>query len=375
MAFLAVCLVALIAVLGLVIDLGRAFTARGEAQRAADAAALAGASAFLEFDPAEAVEPARERALDFATRNLIRNDSIDPGEVTVQVLPDEEKVRVTVRRAGLATWFARIFGVETMAVSAQAAAVAASTGSAKCVKPFTIPDLWEDADNDVNGNRIWDEDEIWSYDPASGDRYQRFDTDASGETGFGSSFRDGSPDSRGYTYDNDYGRRVVLKHTDPQNSGIASFFQPWVIPGSNPGASDYRTNIATCNPLVIDLGTEYEVDNKTGDMVGPTIQGMEDLIAQDPDAYWDETTNSVQGSKYANWLDSPRVIIVPLYDPAAITDPGKTTITFNNFALFFIEEQATRRDPVTGRFLYYTEGVGGNAPGSGSLVKFLRLVE
>ena len=28
-------------------------------------------------------------------------------------------------------------------------------------------------------------------------------------------------------------------------------------------------------------------------MSGPTIQGIEDLIAKDPDAYWDDDDNSV----------------------------------------------------------------------------------
>lgn len=375
LAFVAVALVALLAVLGLVIDLGRAFTAHGEAQRAADAAALAGASAFLEHDAGEAAAPARDRALEFALRNAIRNIAIDSAEVAVEVIPSEARVRVRIRRAGIPTWFARLFGVDSMAVSAAAAAEAAATGSAKCVKPFTIPDAWSDADDDANGNGIWDDGEIWVYGDAAGDRYQRFDTGAPDETGYGGPFRNGRLDGEGKQYENDYGRRIVLKHTDPQNSGISSIFQPWVIPGSDPGAADYRENIATCNTTPIDLGVEYEIDVKTGDMVGPTEQGMDRLIELDPDAYWDEATNTVKGSRYANWMDSPRIVIVPLYDPAEINKPGKTSISFNNFALFFIEEQATQKDPITGRFLYFTQGIGGNAPASGSLVKFLRLVE
>ncbi|MGD2047794.1 MAG: pilus assembly protein TadG-related protein, partial [Gemmatimonadota bacterium] len=45
---------ALLAMLALGIDLGGLFNARSEAQRAADAAALAGASAFLEYQEDEA---------------------------------------------------------------------------------------------------------------------------------------------------------------------------------------------------------------------------------------------------------------------------------------------------------------------------------
>ncbi len=375
LAFVAVALVVLLAVSGLVIDLGRAFTAHGEAQRAADSGALAGASAFLDHDAAVAEGPARERAVEFARRNAIRNAAIDSAEVSVQVIVDSAKVRVAVRRTGIPTWFARLFGVDVMAISADAAAMADATGSAKCVKPFTIPDAWSDADDDLNGNGIWDDDEVWEYGDDAGDRYRRYETGEASETGYASPFRNGRLDAGGYAYDNDYGRRVVLKRTDPNSTSTSGFFQPWVMPGSDPGAADYRENIANCNAMVIDLGQEYEIDTKTGDMVGPTQQGMQDLIDLDPDAYWDDASRSVKGSSQANWMDSPRIVIVPLYHPAEIDKPGKTSITFNNFGLFFIEEQATRHDPITGRFLYFTTGVGGNAPLDGSLVKVIRLVE
>ena len=37
---------------------------------------------------------------------------MDSSEVTVEVLPTERKVRVTVYRQGLPTWFARILGID-----------------------------------------------------------------------------------------------------------------------------------------------------------------------------------------------------------------------------------------------------------------------
>ena len=54
-------------------------------------------------------------------------------------------------------------------------------------------------------------------------------------------------------------------------------------------------------------------------MEGPTIQGAEDLIAQDPGAYWDNSTNTVKGSAFAQ---SPRTFPIPLYDPI-VYDSGK----------------------------------------------------
>ena len=50
------------------------------------------------------------------------------------------------------------------------------------------------------------------------------------------------------------------------------------------GASRYRWNIANCNPTA--YGPGDTLVSETGDMKGPTGQGMKDLIAQDPGAYW-----------------------------------------------------------------------------------------
>jgi hypothetical protein len=66
------------------------------------------------------------------------------------------------------------------------------------------------------------------------------------------------------------------------------------------------------------------------------------------------------------------VIKVALMDPTQLSGSGMQTVSFNNFALMFIEQQARPQDPVFARFLYYASGSGS---GSGSLVKVLRLVK
>jgi hypothetical protein len=108
-------------------------------------------------------------------------------------------------------------------------------------------------------------------------------------------------------------------------------------------------------------------------MVGPTYQGVQALIARDPDAYWDERTNTVV-SEFG--MDSPRLVTVGLFDPGEVRRPGRQYIRFNNFARIFIEEQEDRQDPVTGRFLYYVPGVGTGQAGqtTGSLVRVLQLI-
>jgi hypothetical protein len=385
--FVGLTLPALLGFLALGIDLGMLFVARTDAQRAADAAALAGASAFIDNSSDEAAAPAQARAMEYARRNTFRNGPIDSSEITVTVIPDSMKVGVLVRRDSVHTWFGWLFGIHTVPISAYAAAVANSGGAAKCVRPFAVPDMWDDANGDRNGNREWDQGEVWKLGDNPGDFYQKFSgpDGGTGETGYGSAWR--NPPFSGFV--GDYGRQIKIKVTDPNDvtqlqPGI---FLPWSLPddpsmedckgsfkGGGGGAATYRKNICNCNHSAISLDTEYEL--KTGNMVGPTWQGVNELIQQDPNAYWDPTTNTVQGSELgSDWFNSPRVIKVALFDPTQVTGPGNQTIKFNNFAVFFLDEQRTAQDPVTGRFLYYASGLGGSGTETGSLVKALRLVQ
>ena len=91
-----------------------------------DAAALAGASAFLEYQESQAQQAASQRAVEYATSNEIRNWTITSDEVSVWVNLDSATVRAAVRRADVPTWFARIFGISTVAVKAFATAEAAA---------------------------------------------------------------------------------------------------------------------------------------------------------------------------------------------------------------------------------------------------------
>ena len=138
------------------------------------------------------------------------------------------------------------------------------------------------------------------------------------------------------------------------------------------GAARYRQNICSCNSSIIDLDTEYEIE--TGNMVGPTYQGVRYLIEQDREAYWDDRLGAVV-SQYG--MDSPRVITVAVFDPSEISKPGRQSIRFNNFARVFLEEQASPQAPVTGRLLYYVSGLGAagrEGATTGSLVRVLQLI-
>ena len=75
-------------------------------------------------------------------------------------------------------------------------------------------------------------------------------------------------------------------------------------------------------------------------MVGPTVSGVELLLAKDPNAKWDTTLNKVVNSQYPG--QSPRVFPIPLYDPQYY-DAGKRNgrmadLKVANWIGFFAEE-------------------------------------
>ncbi|MCA1670882.1 MAG: pilus assembly protein TadG-related protein [Actinobacteria bacterium] len=358
----------MLSMLALAVDVGMLFTARGEAQRVADAAALAGAASFIEAP--DDGERARRTAVEFAAQNTVRNAAVALVPEDVEVNQALWQVEVTVRRTAargnaIATWFARLFGVDEVDVAARATAEAAPAGAGVCMKPFAVPDAWDD----TNGN----------------DRYDDGENYAIQETGYGTDFRNGQPDDDGNVYTNDFGRPIVLKEGTPQEAIVPSWYFPWDVPqtqgngsgNGNPavGADRYRWNIANCNMSLITLGTSYLVE--TGNMSGPTRQGVEGLIDDDPDARWDARADSVVNSDYQPWKASPRVINLPLFDPTQPIESGKNPIVFNNITAFFLE--GTQGRDVIGRFLYASgvgSGPGGaGAAGTGPQIKFVRLIE
>jgi len=378
----------LIGMAGLAIDIGSLFVVRSELQRAADAGALAGASAFLDFPKDRASAVATQRALDFTLNQASRAHGLRPEEIDVQVDWANERVRVTISRANNETFFAKIFGVHQVPVQSAATAVAApGGGTVHCVKPFALPDRWLETVSD-DGNRIWDPWESWQYEPeGGGDYYEAYDHEdptSTTATGYGSDWTyDANGDHRG-----DYGRLLVIKASqdtgDPSDAPVNSFFFPWIIPNEEgrvgdesckdangeSGANPYRANICQCNLTPVSLGTEYQTEN--GDMEGPTQKGVNDLVALDPTAFWD-------GSKVrSDFGDNagPRVITIGVFDPAEYMKPGKDAIVFNNFVRVFIDQaMASEEDPVRARIIGSAVATSFSTTGGGSLAKVLRLVE
>jgi hypothetical protein len=384
LAVAAVMIAGVTSMLALSVDLGMLWVARAEAQKAADAAALAGAQEFLYVQlPAAAVTPAHDAAMAFARQNAIRNVLIDSAEVTIQVIPADQKVWVRIERTGLSLWFARLLGRPIGTVNAAAAAAAMPAGAADCLAPFAVPDAWGEADptEDVDADRVWDTGEQWTYGDDALDSYLVYTSNSpSGpvETGYGSAYRN-TPWGGGSGIVDDYGRPMFLKMQDPANAPVSGFFYPFRI-GTNSGASDYRFSIENCDPQVVPLGAPVPLE--MGNMKGPTRQGVENLVALDPGATW-VAGYGITNSTYGNGLNSasPRIKTVPLYDPGYINQVmgGNHNLTFNNFAKIFLEGVVAQGPDefVVGRFMYYARGLGGSSTGgtTGSLVRVLQLVE
>jgi hypothetical protein len=325
-------------------------TTKGQLQSAADAAALAGVSGLLEGDQTLAVG----RAIDFAgfnraVQDTMRSVTITPADVS---FPDAETIRVRTHRTTatgdpLRTYFRKLvnpFRPNTADVTATAEAWWFDVCSSECLKPWAIPDRFDDA----NSNGIFD----------TGDSYD--------------------PDVTGYQAPGDIGLQIVLKMGNPQQAVTPGHFfpvdfPPLDYPGENPltGGDWYRTWIYDCNPYLVGPGDRLQLE--PGNMSGPTKQGVEELVALDPNARWDAGSQTVVNSDYGF---SPRIILVPFFDPTYDSKSGRNWVRISNVGAFFIEGINSQGD-VTGRFMKVT-AQGMPCPGGGdgsSLIKGIALIE
>jgi hypothetical protein len=276
--------------------------------------------------------------------------------------------RTAARQNPVSTLVAQYFGVDTADIRATATATAAPADTEICVLPFTIPDKWIER-NCGSASCTWSPSDSFNMYEDQGNRQN---------VGAPLPTPDiyvppGTPDATGYNPVTDRGLQLVLKN-NTENKIAPGMYNAWDLPGSV-GAEDYRNNIATCNPNLVRIGDLMTPEN--GNMTGPTKQGTEDLVDADPNAYWDTHCNCVKGSAYRT---SPRIRVVPLYNPTRYTEgqhTGKSQpeLEVVNYLGFFIEEVngggevIGRITPITGR----VTGTGG--PSIGSFAQAIMLVK
>jgi hypothetical protein len=280
----AICLVVIVGMAAFAIDTGMLFSARSDAQRAADAAALAAASAYFDAStPADIEALAIERGSDFGTRNDMLRTPIDAGEVTIQMVENPPgglmRVRATVRREKVPTFFAGIWGIRDLPVAATAEAEIINALSAECLKPFALPD------------------EVFG--PGAGYQYGQLTNIwvSGGEDHVLVGYNDNEPPGLGNIAPY-ISEKCLSGQTAAMGDGLL-----WETPGN-------------------------VVDGQGGDGHGRVQKGMNDLLKDNPPLTWDAVNGKFVEE---DWASSGRVGNVVLYDRDS-KSAGTARVRVVNFA-------------------------------------------
>jgi Flp pilus assembly protein TadG len=347
----------------LAVDVGMLMTSRAQAQNAADAGAFAGAIAlaYNDYDDRSASGPAVTGAIAAAKANSVMNQevSVTPADVEFPNDPSGQpnRVTVTVRRTAargnaLSTFMAALFGHPSVDIGATATAESVKANAESCVKPWAIPDKWLEVNTPG-----WDTSDTFTAFPVSA-------------TVLPDIFRNVTKTNySGYKLA-DVGLTIKLTpqvdHTiDPD------MYYALKLPGSV-GEADFVSNIKTCSTSKMKIGDTLKAESAATTV--DTGQAVADLIALDSAAYW----NSATGRVVSTQNPSPRVVVIPVYDPLYF-DQGKklgdfTQIKISNFVGFFIDH--LEGDDVVGRITPLAGLLDSSGPAPiGAFARAIRLVQ
>jgi len=346
MVMVAVALIMIFGFAVLSIDVGTMAVVKTQLQDGADAAALAGAQSYVQSGGDTAL--AITRAMEFAGKNrAIINAGADgfnkvdsiiigPGDIT---FPQPGRVRVVTHRTvatgdPFRTYFMRVLdpALGNGEMTAHATAGFFWVCGTDCLRPWAPPDIWFETD----GDSLYDPDPVTNPD-------EYYD-----------------PITTGYT-DADLGHQVTLYMGKTHDKDfLTSWYYPVAYPPINkcegaggcpePGGDPYREWIAGCRDKLVTVEPGDSLMIEPGAKVGPTSQGLADLIELDKGAYWNSTTGEVNGSAYDV---SPRIIKTALFDPSlGVQDDGtgRPYLTVVKIMVLFIEESGNG-GTVTGRFM------------------------
>jgi hypothetical protein len=415
----AVAITGLVAFSALSIDYGAMWVARRQAQNAADAAALAGAIS-LAFDSPTDYDRARAQARTTGRNNWVfglqPNITLGAGnstDITEDIsFPSSPSnscpspggvvdtcVRVNVYRTAatlsggakdpLPTFFARVWGRTEQGVRATGTAQIRTGNATDCIRPWAVADKWEEhvrlQCNNANqtppcqgswvANSTWNTNQFFDKWNRSGnpptldtsipsptpgpDVYRAPGTNGQNDLGTGFSLYNADGTYR------DYGQPLRMKlgsNTDPVSSGwflSVDLATQCTAPGcpTNSGAQMYKWSIQNCVGGTVGIGDTLPVE--TGNMVGPTDQGVYQhtgqdplsLYERDPNATWDPVAKTVRDScapgvcNDGRWYPfSPRIVPVALFNADAYLQAGYTgsngQVTITNIMGFFIVPQA-----------------------------------
>lgn len=357
-----VALGALLGLAALAIDVGLLYHARTEAQRTADAAALAGAGALIQH-PGDLLR-VRSTVIDFAASNGVRGRPVTLLPQDIDVVVDSQKVRVRVvlnetRGSAIPTLFARALGFREVAVASEASAGSYAANTVNCLIPVAIPDRWSEGPNPA---LLW---------PGAADRF--------GDDPF-DFFRPWNPampevPPTGYGQE-DVGAILTLRQATA-SGGFRAGQHPrpghyLPIRGSSGVDSGYKYGTARCDHPSQLWSTGQTVFTQPSDHEVDIAFGARYLIEADPAARWDHTCRCVVGSAFPV---SPRIRPIALFDPRNPPPPGSSPLEISGFAGVFVESVTGNQVQV--RLVNYaglnpSETLG---PLAGSLARVLRLVD
>ena len=395
----ALALITLMAFSTFVIDYGVLWTARRQAQNAADAAALAGATALAFDDPNDFSNsgPAKQSAYTILTSHPIWGQAPIvniTNDITFPACPDDGSatcIRVDVYRNAatgnpLPTIFGQLVGLTSQDVRAMAMAKVAIANSTDCLKPWGVIDKW--AEYWPQPPTAWSQSSVYEKylqtgpnagtpDPSitTPDVYVPPTTSSTG-TGF-------HPFNPDMSYSSDYGMQLNLTVGNQNDfQFVTGWFAPLALFDST-GGKDYKNNIKGCVGTTYTIGQQIEVDTEPGLKVGPTEQAVnsdvDSIVNLDPGAYWDTSLNGgLGGVANSAFSISPRIVPVPLVDPDEMSmaqKGGRTTVTLSNVMGFFVEGYDTPNKAVIGRLVTTVGLMKVGAPGGvGGQSAFMRAI-
>ena len=334
----AMLLVVLLGFGALAVDVGLLYSGRSSAQRAADAAALAGAFTFVVSPSAPQPSTAYDQAMSAALVNNILGTPLTAPEVTVNIDIANERATVEITHTE-DTFFARVLGRNSVELKVKAVAETSIDAVATfCAKPWFVPNTvvseLSACDACAQGELLVEDGEVT---PFAGPKI---------------------------------GMSFSIKPSNPQNAMQPGQFYA-VRMNDSAGGNDYRTNIASCSQDVITCQQTYTLE--PGNMIGPTIQGVNDLTGSPPDTYM--CVGEYQDSLGNISNTSRSLIIAPLWETCnldgfcpdnRLPDGGATAqISVAGFALLFVD--GTQGNDVNAHLLgvFGCGSTAGGPPGPG----------
>lgn len=265
-------------------------------QKAADAAALAGASQ-LTGDPTTTTN---STVVSTGTQ-YAKVDGITHASDTILVSPasDDKSVSVYLSRQ-VPYYFLQLIGLKSGKVTAKATAGVLPTNGVCQAAPFGLP-----CRQNCNGLGCYGQNAL----PGQGD------ATCNGAFTFN-------------TFNLSAGTQIQLK-SDWSIIGVPGNWDPLAIGGN--GASTYRSNIAHGEAQVLHAGDTLSTE--TGNIVGPTAQGFTARGLTLPNS----TVATVPESPYTTLSASdPHVMVVPLVDFTAAGKNGKTKVPVLDFVTLYV---------------------------------------